>query len=130
MDRDPLPRWSFGRVTLLGDAAHPMYPIGSNGAPQAILDAASLAAALTENPDPVRAFPAYEAERPEKTSKIVLSNRKQGPEIVMQMVEDRAPNGFRNLNDVISRQELEAVSNRYKAVAGFDRDELNSMSTS
>ena len=107
-----------------------MYPIGSNGAPQAILDAASLAAALTENPDPVRAFQAYEAERPEKTSKIVSSNPQQGPEIVMQMVEDRAPNGFRNLNDVISRQELEAVSNRYKAVAGFDRERLNSMQSS
>lgn len=129
VDRDPLPRWSFGRVTLLGDAAHPMYPIGSNGASQAILDAASLSAALTENPDPVRALQAYEAERLERTSKIVLSNRKQGPEIVMQMVEDRAPNGFRNLYDVISRPELEEASNRYKAVAGFDRDQLNSMRT-
>jgi 2-polyprenyl-6-methoxyphenol hydroxylase-like FAD-dependent oxidoreductase len=130
VDREPLPRWSFGRVTLLGDAAHPMYPIGSNGASQAILDAAALAAALTENPDPVCALQAYEAERLERTSKIVLSNRKQGPEIVMQMVEDRAPNGFRNLHDVISRRELEEVSNSYKAVAGFDRDRLNSMRTS
>jgi len=130
VDRDPLPHWSFGRVTLLGDAAHPMYPIGSNGASQAILDAAALAAALTENSDPVRALQAYEAERLERTSKLVLSNRKQGPKIVMQMVEDRAPDGFRNLCDVISRQELEKVSNRYKAVAGFDRDQLNSMRTS
>jgi 5-methylphenazine-1-carboxylate 1-monooxygenase len=130
VDQDPLPRWSFGRVTLLGDAAHPMYPIGSNGASQAILDAAALAAALTENSDPVRALQAYEAVRLERTSKLVLSNRKQGPEIVMQMVEDRAPDGFRNLCDVISRQELEEVSNRYKAVAGFDRDQLNSMRTS
>jgi len=127
VDRDPLPRWSFGRITLLGDAAHPMYPVGSNGASQAILDAASLSAALTGEPDPARALQAYEAERLEKTSKIVLSNRQQGPEIVMQMVEDRAPNGFRNLNDVISRQELEEVSNRYKAVAGFNRERLNSI---
>jgi len=130
VDRDPLPRWSFGPVTLLGDAAHPMYPIGSNGASQAIQDAAALAAALTENSDPVHALQAYEAERLERTSKLVLSNRKQGPEIVMQVVEDRAPDGFRNLCDVISRQELEEVSNRYKAVAGFDRDQLNSMRTS
>ena len=130
VDRDPLPRWSFGRVTLLGDAAHPMYPIGSNGASQAILDAASLSAALTLHGDPVRALQAYEAERLEKTSKIVWSNREQGPEIVMQMVEDRAPNGFRNLYEVISPQELEEVSNRYKAVAGFDRDRLNSMPSS
>src|ERR1035438_999522 len=77
-----------------------------------------------------RALQAYEAERLEKTSRIVLSNREQGPEIVMQMVEDRAPNGFRNLYEVISRQELEEVSNRYKAVAGFDRDRLNSMPSS
>ena len=127
VDRDPLPRWSFNRVTLLGDAAHPMYPIGSNGTSQAILDAAALSAALTGFADPQRALQAYEAERLEKTSRIVLSNRQQGPEIVMQMVEDRAPNGFGDLYDVISRQELEEVSNRYKTVAGFDRDRLNSM---
>ena len=127
VDRDPLPRWSFGRVTLLGDAAHPMYPIGSNGASQAILDAAVVADALASIPDPESALRAYEAERLEKTSRIVLSNRQQGPEIVMQTVEDRAPNGFRNLYDVISQKELEEVANRYKAVAGFDRDRLNSL---
>ena len=127
VDRDPLPRWSFGRVTLLGDAAHPMYPIGSNGASQAILDAAALAAALAGIGDPVEALRAYEAERLEKTARIVLSNRQQGPEIVMQMVEDRAPNGFQDLSDVISREELEGVASRYKAVAGFDRARLNSM---
>jgi 2-polyprenyl-6-methoxyphenol hydroxylase-like FAD-dependent oxidoreductase len=127
VDRDPLPRWSFGRVTLLGDAAHPMYPIGSNGASQAILDAAALADALGRTADPVEALRAYEAERREKTAQIVLSNRQQGPEIVMQMVEERAPAGFTNLHDVISRAELEEVANRYKAVAGFDRDRLNAM---
>jgi 2-polyprenyl-6-methoxyphenol hydroxylase-like FAD-dependent oxidoreductase len=125
VDRDPLPRWSFGRVTLLGDAAHPMYPIGSNGASQAILDAAALAEVLSAGGDPVAALEAYEAERREKTARIVLSNRQQGPEIVMQMVEDRAPNGFARLEDVISRDELEEVANRYKAVAGFERDRLN-----
>jgi len=127
VDRDPLPRWSFGRVTLLGDAAHPMYPVGSNGASQAILDAATLAASLAGTGDPEVALRAYEAERMEQTARIVLSNRGQGPEIVMQMVEDRAPNGFRNLSDVISREELEEVAHRYKAVAGFDRDRLNSL---
>ena len=75
----------------------------------------------------MEALRAYEAERREKTARIVLSNRQQGPEIVMQMVEERAPNGFRNLHDVISRAELEEVANRYKAVAGFDRDRLNAM---
>lgn len=127
VDRDPIPRWSFGRVTLLGDAAHPMYPIGSNGASQAILDAAAIAEALGTHSDPVAALRAYEAERLDKTARIVESNRRQGPEIVMQMVEDRAPNGFAKLSDVISREELEEVANRYKSIAGFERERLNSL---
>ncbi len=126
VDRDPVPRWSFGRVTLLGDAAHPMYPVGSNGASQAVLDAAAVAAALAATPDnPVLALQNYERERLGKTAAIVHSNRRQGPEIVMQMVEDRAPNGFARLSDVITNAELEEVAGRYKAVAGFDPKELN-----
>lgn len=124
-DRDPVDRWSFGRVTLLGDAAHPMYPIGSNGASQAILDAASLAQAIAEVDDPQAALQRYEGERLAPTSKIVLANRQQGPEAVMQMVEDRAPRGFERLSDVISDEELEEVSSRYKQVAGFDLEALN-----
>jgi 2-polyprenyl-6-methoxyphenol hydroxylase-like FAD-dependent oxidoreductase len=124
-DRDPVDRWTFGRVTLLGDAAHPMYPIGSNGASQAILDAAALAGALAREPDPRTALRQYEAERLGPTSKIVLANRQQGPEIVMQMVEERAPAGFDELERVISRQELEDVADRYKRLAGFDMDALN-----
>ncbi len=128
VDRDPVPHWAFDRVALLGDAAHPMYPVGSNGASQAILDAAAVSAALAQHSDPVAALKAYEDERLEKTAKIVLSNRQQGPEIVMQMVEDRAPNGFEKLHDVISQAELEEVASRYKAIAGFDRDRLNAKS--
>ena len=128
VDRDPLPRWSHGRTTLLGDAAHPMYPIGSNGASQAILDAAALADSLASEPDPVTALQRYEDERRVKTARIVLANRGQGPEVVMQMVEERAPHGFSNLYDVISREELETVASRYKAIAGFDRDILNARS--
>lgn len=124
-DRDPVPRWSFGRVTLLGDAAHPMYPIGSNGASQAILDAAHLAEALRRQANPEAALREYESERLAPTAKIVLSNRQQGPEIVMQMVEERAPEGFERLENVISRAELEDVAARYKQVAGFDREALN-----
>lgn len=124
VDRDPIPRWAFGRVALLGDAAHPMYPVGSNGASQAILDAAAVSAALADNPDPVAALQAYEEARLETTAKIVYSNRQQGPEIVMQMVEERAPRGFERLSDVISEGELAEVANRYKLVAGFDRDRL------
>ena len=102
---------------------------GSNGASQAILDAPrrALSAALTDAGDPEKALNLYETERRDKTSKIVLMNRRQGPEIVMQMVEDRAPNGFANLSEVISREELEEVANRYKAVAGFDRERLNAL---
>ncbi|MDX2030260.1 MAG: flavin-dependent oxidoreductase [Blastocatellia bacterium] len=125
IDRDPVARWSFGRVTLLGDAAHPMYPIGSNGASQAILDAPVLVEALTTEPDVVGALRRYEEARLEPTARIVLSNRQQGPEQVMQLVEDRAPNGFANLHDVISQAELEEIANRYEQLAGFSREELN-----
>ena len=124
-DRDPVERWSFGRVTLLGDAAHPMYPIGSNGASQAILDAADLAECLKAEPDPVAALRLYEEHRLPPTTRIVLANRQQGPEAVMQMVEERAPNGFEHLHDVISSEELEGVSAKYKQLAGFDKDTLN-----
>ncbi len=130
VDRDPVPRWSFGRVSLLGDAAHPMYPVGSNGASQAILDAAALVDAIQSCPDPEEALRSYEQARLEKTAAIVLSNRRHGPEVVMQMVEDRAPEGFTNLSDVISRQELEEVASRYKAIAGFDRESLNALKNS
>ena len=124
-DRNPVERWSFGRATILGDAAHPMYPVGSNGASQAILDAAAIAEALAANPDLEMALRAYEAARRETPAQIVLSNRRHGPEIVMQIVEERAPNGFTRLSDVISYRELEEIANRYKAIAGFDRDRLN-----
>lgn len=124
-DRDPLPQWSFGRITLLGDAAHPMYPIGSNGASQAILDVEALTDSLIENTLPNAALLAYEAIRKPATAKIVLQNRMMGPEKVMQIVEDRAPGGFADLNDVISRAELEQVAAEYKKIAGFAKEELN-----
>jgi 2-polyprenyl-6-methoxyphenol hydroxylase-like FAD-dependent oxidoreductase len=125
VDRDPLERWSFGRVTLLGDAAHPMYPVGSNGASQAILDAGALAEALLSERDGPTALRTYEQARLEPTAAIVLSNRKQGPEAVMQIVEERAPNGFDRLADVISAAELEEIASRYKQIAGFNKDWLN-----
>ena len=90
-DRDPLPRWSFGRVTLLGDAAHPMYPVGSNGASQAVLDAVSLAAASERRRRGVAALAAYDAERRPATAAIVLTNRRGGPERVIDVIEERAP---------------------------------------
>lgn len=125
VDRDPLPQWTFGRITLLGDAAHPMYPIGSNGASQAILDADALGQVIAEQQDAESALKAYEALRREATANIVLTNRQNGPEVVMQIVEERAPNGFANLGDIISDTELEEIAVRYKKIAGFDRESLN-----
>jgi 2-polyprenyl-6-methoxyphenol hydroxylase-like FAD-dependent oxidoreductase len=125
-DRDPLPRWSFGRVTLLGDAAHPMYPIGSNGASQAILDTESMAHALTEEADVPAALARYEGERREATARIVLANRGNGPDQVMQLAEERAPGGFRtDVHEAISRHELEEIAARYKQTAGFARAQVN-----
>ena len=125
VDRDPLPKWTFGRVTLLGDAAHPMYPIGSNGASQAILDARVLARELLGQGVNPAALKAYEAERREATTRIVLANRGNGPEQVMQLVEERAPGGFERVEDVLSAQELEDTAARYKQLAGFDKNSLN-----
>jgi 5-methylphenazine-1-carboxylate 1-monooxygenase len=119
-DRDPLPWWTQGRVTLLGDAAHPMYPTGSNGAAQSILDARCLAKLLTQLA-PEAALKAYETERLPKTAEIVRSNRKGGPERVMDLVADRAPDGFNCLEDVITPAELAAIVGGYARLAGFAR---------
>jgi 2-polyprenyl-6-methoxyphenol hydroxylase-like FAD-dependent oxidoreductase len=108
-DRDPLPRWSFGRVTLLGDAAHPMYPVGSNGASQAVLDARCLAEALAQSEHPMQALYRYEQERLAKTAAIVRANRKGGPERVIDEVEKRAPAGFADVEQVLSHAERRAI---------------------
>ncbi|GAB2175907.1 flavin-dependent oxidoreductase [Dongia sp. agr-C8] len=125
VDRDPIPQWTFGRLTLLGDAAHPMFPIGSNGASQAILDARVLAHALATAPDIDAALARYESARRPPTAKIVLANRGNGPEQVMQMAEERAPDGFETIDSVIPRAELEDIATRYKVMAGFDPETLN-----
>lgn len=121
-DREPLPRWSFGRVTLLGDAAHPMYPVGSNGASQAILDASSLAEHLRTHGSVEAVLDAYEAERRPTTAQIVWSNRKGGPEGVIDLVEARAPDGFGDIEAVASYAERERVVRGYASLAGFDAD--------
>jgi 5-methylphenazine-1-carboxylate 1-monooxygenase len=123
-DRAPLPHWSFGRVTLLGDAAHPMYPVGSNGASQAILDAHCVSTVLTQS-DAVSALRAYEAARLPVTAKIVCDNRAGGPERVIDVVERRAPNGFARLADVANHAELEAIVKGYSTLAGFDQAQVN-----
>lgn len=129
VDKDPLPRWTQGKVTLMGDAAHPLYPIGSNGSAQAILDARSLADRLLETKQKHHrtieaALKEYEAERLPATTGIILRNRLNGPEQVMQMAHERAPDGFAHINDVIPQDVLEEVSMRYKRAAGFDPSRL------
>lgn len=119
VDRDPVHRWTYGRVTLLGDAAHPMYPIGSNGASQAILDARVLAGCIRSHPDIVTALDRYEAVRRPPTGAIVEANRGLGPERPMQLVEQRAPNGFEHIDDVISPDEIREITDGYRRTAGF-----------
>lgn len=118
-DRDPLPRWSFGRVTLLGDAAHPMYPVGSNGASQAIIDARALAGHLAGAASLPSALEAYDAARRPPTSVIVLANRRGGPEGVIDLAEARAPEGFDAIDDIIPYREREAIVRGYARMAGF-----------
>jgi 2-polyprenyl-6-methoxyphenol hydroxylase-like FAD-dependent oxidoreductase len=124
-DRDPLPRWTHGRVTLLGDAAHPMYPVGSNGASQAILDARCLADLLASGEHARHALAAYEADRLPKTAEIVRNNRKGGPEGVIDEVERRAPDGFADIDDVLSHAEREAIVKGYAQLAGFAKEQVN-----
>lgn len=128
VDRDPVTRWTHGRVTLLGDAAHPMYPVGSNGASQAILDAEELARQLDAQDSIESALQAYDDVRRPATGAIVLANRRGGPDRVLQLAEERAPNGFRHVQDIISKAELEAISLSYKQTAGFDRESVNRQS--
>ena len=118
-DRDPLPYWSSGRVTLLGDAAHPMYPVGSNGASQAILDARCLADALARAEHPRQALAAYERQRLPMTADIVASNRRGGPEGVIDAVEQLAPQGFTDVDTILSYEAREAIVRGYAAKAGF-----------
>ena len=109
----------------MGDAAHPMYPIGSNGASQAILDARVITREILRTAQSQAALLAYEAERRPATTDLVLLNRKNGPEQVMQLVEERAPDGYKVVTDVLSQKELEDIAANYKRVAGFQVEALN-----
>lgn len=118
VDRDPLPRWRLGSTTLLGDAAHPMVPIGSNGATQAIMDAQALAEALAHHDDLDVALAAYEDERRPMCARIVEMNRREGLDAILDRVQALAPEGFANLADVIDPAEVAREINSYKAAAG------------
>jgi 2-polyprenyl-6-methoxyphenol hydroxylase-like FAD-dependent oxidoreductase len=120
VDQDPLPFWTRGPVTLLGDAAHPMMPRGSNGAAQAIIDATTLARLLSHARDPIAALEIYEAERLKATGDVVLANRGMAPDGIISLVEERT-NGqrFDKIENVISQEELKNWQDRYREIAGF-----------
>lgn len=125
VDREPLPRWSHGRMTLLGDAAHAMYPIGSNGASQAILDARVLGAELARRGLNGDALEAYDDRRRETVNALVLANRGDGPDKVLDVLAERAPEGFGHIGEVMSAGELEEAAAGYKKIAGMDVEALN-----
>jgi 2-polyprenyl-6-methoxyphenol hydroxylase-like FAD-dependent oxidoreductase len=124
VDRDPLPCWSHGRVTLLGDAAHPMYPIGSNGASQAIIDGEAITQELVAGGDPEKALQRYEQRRLPPMARIVESNRRKGIDIMLDIVEQRAPQGFSNLESVLPANELNGIVADYKKLVAQDRETL------
>lgn len=125
VDREPLPAWTEGCVTLMGDAAHATYPVGSNGATQAIIDARKLGAAFRDHGVNRGALLAYEAEMRPRAEGILRANRGKGPDAVMQMVEDRCGGIFDDIEKVIPRAELAAHAEHYKRLSGFSVDALN-----
>jgi 2-polyprenyl-6-methoxyphenol hydroxylase-like FAD-dependent oxidoreductase len=125
VDRDPIDRWSFDRVTLIGDGAHPMWPTGSQAGSQAIIDARVLTQALMTIADPIAALAHYDAMRRPVMNEITLRNRSFGPEGAMQVVEERAPGGFDRIEDVISAEEMLQISQSFQATAGLDAATVN-----
>ncbi|MGA5002412.1 FAD-dependent monooxygenase [Streptomyces arboris] len=123
IDRDPLPRWSFGRVTLLGDAAHAMAPMGSNATTQCIVDARTLAHALAADPDPVRALAAYDRRRRPAMNRLQVLNRAKGPEVVIDMAHGRAAGG--RARQAVPPGDLAQVTAAYARAAGSDRASVN-----
>src|SRR5262249_8898254 len=125
VDKDPIDQWSFGRVTLAGDAAHPMYPRGSNGSAQGMIDARVLADCLCQEPEPVAALRVYEAVPAGPAAEVVRTNRTQPPDFINIRVEElTGDRPFDNLDDYITQEELRALSDRYKQVAGYGIDQL------
>ena len=125
VDRAPLPWWTYGRATLLGDAAHPMYPIGSNGATQGVIDARAFAFHLATAPSVDEALNRYEAEHRPATARIVEMNRAHGPERVMELAKQRPPNPGDDLDASLPMDERRSIADEYKKIAGFDPATLN-----
>ena len=126
VDRDPIPRWSFGRVTLIGDAAHPMQPVGAQAGSQAVVDGRVLAASLMAIRDPAVALTRYQNERSAAMNDMIVRNRSLGLESILQTAEERAPGGFKHIHDVLSQEELEHTALSFKKAAGFDVETVNS----
>ncbi len=125
VDKDPVSRWTFGRVTLMGDAAHPMYPRGSNGSAQGLIDARTLAELLHSVPDPLEALQRYEHQRLPATSRIVQTNRTAPPDLINIKVDELSGGKpFRHIDDLISQDELRRISDDYKRIAGFSQEAL------
>ncbi|WP_246096742.1 FAD-dependent monooxygenase [Streptomyces botrytidirepellens] len=125
VDRDPLPRWTHGAVTLLGDAAHAMYPMGSNGATQSIVDARVLARELALRDSLTAALAAYEAERLPALTRIQASARRRGPEVVIDLAHQRAPGGFEDVAEAFPGVELQSISEEFARLGGFDPETVN-----
>ena len=126
VDRDPVSAWTHGRVTLIGDAAHPMQPVGSQAGSQAIVDARALTGVLIATSDPIESLAQYDAERRPAMNDVTLRNRGFGPEAAMQLAEERAPHGFARIEDVISREELDSIARSFTTAAGLDVETVNS----
>ncbi len=125
VDKDPVARWTFDRVTFMGDAAHPMYPRGSNGAAQGLIDARTLAELLAVTPDPQAALQIYDQARVEATARVVRTNRSTPPDFINIKVDELSGGKpFRHIDDLISQEELRQISENYKRIAGFSQDAL------
>lgn len=124
-DRDPHKQWTFGRVTLLGDAAHPLIPVSSSGAVHAIIDARALAFALATNEDPMAALLDYEEDRLPQANKVVEVSRKNGPDNVLEIARNRCPEGTEYIHDHVKQHELQRVIEEFKEATGFKVSTLN-----
>ena len=124
-DRDPLQQWTFDRVSLLGDAAHPLIPVSSSGAVHAIIDGRALAYALARHNDPLSALKAYEADRLPKANRVVLASRENGPDEVLELVRNECPEDADNIHDHVSKDRLQSVIDEFKSRSGFAIETLN-----
>ena len=128
IDRQPLDSWVYGNITLLGDAAHPMIPIGANGATQAIIDGRVLASELYHKKDISSALKAYDEKHREAVNNIVKANREESETTFLEIIHNHCPDmncKEYNFNDILTEEDLKKISKTYKDVAGFNPETLN-----